>query len=59
MEGKRIGGLRCTVSMFNVFLYLLGWIFLSAITLGLAIPFFAFWFIKYFINHTEFIIEEQ
>ncbi|WP_425439286.1 DUF6693 family protein [Pseudoalteromonas denitrificans] len=44
--------LRLEKSLIDIFLPVLGWIFLCFITFGLAIPFFLFYMVKIVINNT-------
>ena len=53
----RKGKLVCNLNYGEVFLYLLGWILLTLITMGIALPFFSFWLIKYCLNHTIIELE--
>lgn len=45
--------LACTLSFGDVFGQVLVWMFLSVVTLGLALPFFGYFFFRLIINHTE------
>ena len=45
--------LVCTLDLGDILLQFLLWLILIAITVGLAIPFFAYYFIRLIINHTE------
>ena len=42
-----------TLTFGDAFAQVLVWIVLSVVTLGLALPFFAYFFIRVIINHTE------
>jgi uncharacterized membrane protein YjgN (DUF898 family) len=45
--------LVCRLGFGDVLFQLIGWTVLALITLGLALPFFAYYFVKLFIDHTE------
>lgn len=43
----------CNLTAGDVIVQALGWILLTIVTLGLALPFFGYFFFKLIINHTE------
>jgi hypothetical protein len=43
----------CTIDFGDILLQSLLWLLLIVITLGLAIPFFGYYFIRIILNHTE------
>ena len=45
--------LVCTLALGDILLQFLLWLILIAITVGFAIPFFTYYFIRLIINHTE------
>jgi hypothetical protein len=45
--------LVCTLDFGDVFAQTLIWLFLCVITLGIALPFFAYFFLRLIINKTE------
>ena len=45
--------LVCTLDLGDILLQFLLWLILIAITVGFAIPFFTYYFIRLIINHTE------
>jgi Kef-type K+ transport system membrane component KefB len=45
--------LVCTLNIGDVLVQTLVWILLAVVTFGVALPFFAYYFVKLFINRTE------
>jgi hypothetical protein len=45
--------LVCTLALGDILIQFLLWLILIAITVGFAIPFFGYYFIRLIINHTE------
>lgn len=47
--------LACNFGLGDVIVQTIVWVALSLVTFGLALPFFVYWFIKLFIDHTEIL----
>lgn len=45
--------LVCTLDLGDILIQFILWLLLIAITFGIAIPFFGYYFIRLIINHTE------
>ena len=45
--------LVCTLGLGSILIQLVLWTLLTLVTLGLAAPFFAYYFVRLLLNHTE------
>ena len=45
--------LVCTLDLADILIQFLLWLVLIAVTFGIAIPFFGYYFVRIIINHTE------
>ena len=43
----------CTVGLSDVLVQMIIWIILTVVTFGVALPFFAYYFVRMIINRTE------
>ncbi|MDX1963269.1 MAG: DUF6693 family protein [Pirellulales bacterium] len=43
----------CTINIWSIVAQTLIWFVLSVLTVGLALPFFGYYFVRIIINHTE------
>ena len=43
----------CTLNLGDILVQTLVWLLLTVVTLGLALPFFSYYFVRIILNHTE------